>query len=127
MNDPTEIWPVFRTIREMKYFAVLYEYNANHPRLADVRPAHREFIEVLHSQEQILGSGPFTDSKRGRSSSSNLLKVPRSKMPSPSWTVTLSGPRKLCTSARFASGALLPRRLKSKTTRYLPKTRASPT
>ena len=56
MNDPTEIWPVFRTIREMKYFAVLYEYNANHPRLADVRPAHREFIEVLHSQEQILGS-----------------------------------------------------------------------
>ena len=65
MNDPTEVWPVFRTIRQMKYFAVLYEYNANHPRLADVRPAHREFIEVLHSQEQILGSGPFTDSKRG--------------------------------------------------------------
>ena len=65
MNDPTEIWPVFRTIRQMKYFAVLYEYNANHPRLADVRPAHREFIGTLNDQHRILGSGPFTDSKGG--------------------------------------------------------------
>ncbi|APT82455.1 YciI family protein [Corynebacterium ammoniagenes] len=49
----------------MKYFAVIYDYNANNPRLDEVRPQHREFIETLHNQEQILGSGPFTDSKRG--------------------------------------------------------------
>ena len=49
----------------MKFFAVTYEYNPNHPRLDEVRPEHREFISTLNNQEQILGSGPFTDSKGG--------------------------------------------------------------
>ena len=65
MSDPTEISTEFRTIRTMKFFAVLYEYNADHPRLDDVRPKHREFIGTLKSKDQILGSGPFTDSRGG--------------------------------------------------------------
>src|SRR5699024_278891 len=34
-------------------------------RLDDVRPKHREFIGTLKSQDQILCSGPFTDSRGG--------------------------------------------------------------
>ncbi|MFH0410763.1 YciI family protein [Corynebacterium sp. L4756] len=49
----------------MKFYAVMYEYNPNHPRLDDVRPKHREFIGTLFNQDQIVGSGPFTDSKGG--------------------------------------------------------------
>ena len=65
MNHPTDIIPQMRTIEQMKFFAVIYEYNPNHPRLDEVRPEHREFIGTLHNQEQVLGSGPFTDSKGG--------------------------------------------------------------
>lgn len=49
----------------MKYFAFIYDYNPNDPRLADVRPKHRDFINGLKAQGRILGSGPFTDSKGG--------------------------------------------------------------
>ena len=49
----------------MKYFAWIYEYKPNNPRLGDIRPAHREFIGSLHEQGHIAASGPFTDTKGG--------------------------------------------------------------
>ncbi|MDY3126767.1 MAG: YciI family protein [Corynebacterium sp.] len=49
----------------MKYFAFIYKYNPQDPRIAEVRPAHREFIAKLADENRILGSGPFTDSEGG--------------------------------------------------------------
>ncbi|QPK78372.1 YciI family protein [Corynebacterium lizhenjunii] len=49
----------------MKYFAVAYAYDPTDPRIAQVRPAHREFIGTLHAEGHIVGSGPHPDTTGG--------------------------------------------------------------
>ncbi|BAU96299.1 hypothetical protein N24_2037 [Corynebacterium suranareeae] len=49
----------------MTYFAVLYSYNPDSEKIAEVRPVHREFIATLHEEGKIIGSGPFVDGEGG--------------------------------------------------------------
>lgn len=49
----------------MTYFAVLYTYNPDSEKVAEVRTVHREFIANLHAEGKIVGSGPFVDGDGG--------------------------------------------------------------
>jgi uncharacterized protein YciI len=41
-------------------FAVVFGYE-HHERLADVRPAHREYLASLKAQGKLVAAGPFID------------------------------------------------------------------
>ncbi|AZA13794.1 YciI family protein [Corynebacterium choanae] len=49
----------------MTCFAVLYTYNPASPRIAEIRPVHREFLSQLLADGKLVGSGPFTDTTGG--------------------------------------------------------------
>ena len=49
----------------MSIYAVSYTYDPADPRVADARPAHREFIDALKGEGKIIGSGPLTDADGG--------------------------------------------------------------
>ena len=41
-------------------FAVIYSY-ANQDKIADVRPAHREYLNALKEHGKLVVAGPFVD------------------------------------------------------------------
>jgi uncharacterized protein len=41
-------------------FATVFRYE-NKDKIADVRPAHREYLAKLHSEGKLYAAGPFTD------------------------------------------------------------------
>jgi uncharacterized protein YciI len=41
-------------------FATVFSYG-NHDRIAEVRPAHREYLSSLKQQGKLFASGPFED------------------------------------------------------------------
>lgn len=49
----------------MKHFAVFYDYPANSPEIAEIRPTHREFLAELKAAGKLVGSGPFEDADGG--------------------------------------------------------------
>ncbi|MCS4536338.1 YciI family protein [Corynebacterium sp. HS2168-gen11] len=49
----------------MTHFAILYSYDPNSPLIAEIRPAHREFLGKLKEDGILVGSGPFTDGDGG--------------------------------------------------------------
>lgn len=46
-------------------YAVHYEYAADNPKIAEVRPRHREFLGELKEAGNLIGSGPYTDGDGG--------------------------------------------------------------
>jgi uncharacterized protein YciI len=42
-------------------FAVIAEYNPDDPKLAEVRPVHRQYLAELHKKGNLAISGPFTE------------------------------------------------------------------
>ena len=42
-------------------FAVIAEYNPDDPKLAQVRPVHRQYLAGLREQGKLAISGPFTE------------------------------------------------------------------
>jgi uncharacterized protein len=42
-------------------FAVLYEYTPDLTKIAANRPAHRQYLQALLAQGQLLAAGPITD------------------------------------------------------------------
>ncbi|MDO4908484.1 MAG: hypothetical protein Q3962_01355 [Corynebacterium sp.] len=43
----------------MKTYAIEYEYNPENPLIAEIRPAHREFLAGLKTKGMLIGSGPY--------------------------------------------------------------------
>ena len=42
-------------------FAAVIEYSQDRPKIAEVRPAHRQYLASLKENGQLAASGPFTD------------------------------------------------------------------
>jgi hypothetical protein len=42
-------------------FAVIVDYDPNNPKLADVRPVHRQYLAELREKGKLAISGPFTE------------------------------------------------------------------
>lgn len=49
----------------MTIFAITYTYPADSPKIAEIRPHHREFLRALKDEGKLIGSGPFTDGDGG--------------------------------------------------------------
>jgi uncharacterized protein YciI len=42
-------------------FAAIIEYLQDKPKIAEVRPVHRQYLATLKTNGQLAASGPFTD------------------------------------------------------------------